>query len=161
VINFRGSSAILLSLLLAFVLASIPLPSLISHYRPLWVPLVLLYWCLATPTQVGVGVAWTCGLISDALHGGLLGQHALSYLPLAYISVILHKQIRTYPLIQQSGYVLLALAVQQVILYWINGILGNTTYDTVSYWWPTLTSSLLWPPLFLFMRGWRRLATLR
>ncbi|MCG2633334.1 MAG: rod shape-determining protein MreD [Gammaproteobacteria bacterium] len=158
--GIRGNSAILISLLAAFVLASMPLPGGLGPFRPLWVPMTLLYWCLAMPNRVGVGVAWSCGLASDILHGGILGQHALSYLLLAYISIMLHRQIRVYPLIQQSAYVLLALMIQQMVVYWIEGILGNQLMVASSYWWPTLISSLVWAPFFLLMRAWRRRAQL-
>ena len=160
-IRIRGNSAIVVSLIAAFVFDSVPLPALVAPFNPLWVPLTLLYWCLAAPSRVGIGVAWLCGLASDTLHGGILGQHALSYLPAAYLAIMLHKQVRVYPLIQQSGFILLTLVLQQMLVYWIEGLLGNTSLSGANYWWPSLISALIWPLFFQLMRGWRRRARLQ
>ena len=46
-------------------------------WRPAWVALVLVYWCMAAPDQVGVVAGWTTGLLLDVMTGTLLGQHAL------------------------------------------------------------------------------------
>src|SRR5438477_13208853 len=51
---------------------------------PDFVALVLTFWCVRQPRLVGLGVAWTIGLLVDAGNGVLLGQHALAYSLLAF-----------------------------------------------------------------------------
>ena len=43
---------------------------------PDFVALVLVFWCVRQPRLVGLGAAWTLGLLIDAGNGVLLGQHA-------------------------------------------------------------------------------------
>ena len=42
----------------------------------------------------------------------------------------------------------------QVLLFWIKGVVGQSP-GSLTYWLPTLTSTLLWPPLFLLLRHLR------
>ena len=45
--------------------AEAPLPGWLDPFRPEWVALVLIYWCMAVPNRVGVGVAWIVGLLQE------------------------------------------------------------------------------------------------
>jgi rod shape-determining protein MreD len=98
----RGGVVILLSFLVAFLLMVLPLPEWARSFRPQWYTLVLIYWCMASPQRVGVGVGWLTGIIVDVLTGTLLGQHALSLSVIAYITQKLHQRLRLFPIWQQS-----------------------------------------------------------
>lgn len=74
----RGGLVILLSFILAFLLTVLPLPDWARFYRPQWSTLVLIYWTLASPYRVGVGIGWATGIVIDVITGTLLGQHALA-----------------------------------------------------------------------------------
>ncbi|MFN2309581.1 MAG: rod shape-determining protein MreD [Gammaproteobacteria bacterium] len=151
----RGGGVILLTVLVAFVLTSLPLPEVWRPLRPDWVLLVLIYWCMALPHRVGVGVGWLAGLFTDALTGLLLGQHALAYCVVIYLTLKLHQRLRLYPLWQQSLSVLVLLALGQLLLLWINGMVGRPGHAW-AYWAPSLLGALLWPLLFTVLRGLRR-----
>jgi rod shape-determining protein MreD len=60
---------------------------------PEFAALVLAFWCVRQPRLVGIGIGWSVGLISDAGNGVLLGQHALAYSLLAFLSVWLSRRI--------------------------------------------------------------------
>jgi rod shape-determining protein MreD len=152
----RGGWAIVLSLLVALVLAIVPLPGWAGLARPEWVLLVLLYWCLALPTRVGVGISWLTGLGVDVLTGSLLGEHGLGYALAAYIVVKLHQRIRVYPEWQQAGVVLLLLLLNQLTSLWVLGVTGRAPDAMLTYFLPSLVGMLLWPFLLLFLRGYRR-----
>src|SRR5262245_5790058 len=66
--------------LLANVVPSTPAVSL---WRPDFLALVLLYWCIQEPRYVGVGIAWAVGLLMDVADATVFGQHALAYAVLA------------------------------------------------------------------------------
>lgn len=151
----RGGIAILGSILVAYVLTVAPLPEWARLARPEWVALVLIYWCMAVPHRVGVVTAFLAGLGQDALQGTLLGQHALAYVLLAFVVVKLHQRIRVYPLGQQAVVVLVLLAMVHLIQFWINGLVGRPMPGLV-YWLPPLIGTLVWPWLFVIMRGVRR-----
>ncbi len=151
----RSAWVILCSLLVAYALTIVPLPAWASAARPQWVALVLVYWCMAVPHRVGVGVAWLAGLAQDALQATLLGQHAFSYAIAAYLVLKLHQRIRVYPLGQQSMIVLVLLLMIQLIQVWVNGLIGRPQ-PPVDYWLAPLVGTLLWPWVFIAMRGIRR-----
>lgn len=151
----HGGGIILLTVIAAFMLTTLPLPESLRALRPDWVLLVLIYWSMALPHRVGVGYAWLAGLCNDALTGLLLGQHALAYCIVIYLTLKLHQRLRLYPLWQQALSVLVLLGLGQLLLLWINGMVGRPVHAW-TYWLPSLLGGLLWPFLFLFLRGLRR-----
>jgi rod shape-determining protein MreD len=86
--SHQGGWLIVLTVVLALVLTIVPLPGGLAAFRPEWIGLVLIYWSLALPARVGLGVAWLTGIVQDVLQATLLGAHALS-LTLA-VFIILH-----------------------------------------------------------------------
>ena len=60
---------------------------------PDFVALVLVFWCVRQPRLIGLGIAWTLGLLADAGNGVLLGQHALAFSLLAFLSIWLSRRI--------------------------------------------------------------------
>ena len=152
----HGGIIILASFAVAFILTMLPMSETLKIYRPEWITLVLIYWCMALPHRAGVLTGWIVGFLLDIHMGSLLGLHALTLSIIAYLSYKLHIRIRLYPLIQQSLIVLLLVALSQIIVLWISGVTGDAPGDW-SYWLPSLTSMLVWPWLFYLMRAIRRL----
>ncbi|QKT02875.1 rod shape-determining protein MreD [Ectothiorhodospiraceae bacterium 2226] len=154
-VGAQGVLVIGASFAVALALTVLPLPGWTSAARPEWVALVLIYWCMAVPSRVGVGVGWGVGLLLDVMRGAVLGQHALSLAIVAYLTLKLHQRVRVYPLWQQALSILVLIALHQMILLWIRGITGQAPAGW-DYWTPSLTSMLLWPWLFLILRDVRR-----
>ena len=73
----------------------------------------------------------------------------------AYLALRLHQRIRLFPLWQQSVSVLLLITLHLMLVLWIKGAVGQST-ETWAYWLPALTSMLLWPPVYIVLRGLRR-----
>ena len=146
---------IVLSLIAAMALTVVPLPSFLAAVRPEWVVLVLIYWCMALPERVGVGVGWMTGLLLDVLRGGLLGQHALSFAIIAYITLQLYQRLRVFPLWQQAFSVFVLVLLHLMLQLWIKGISGQPT-GAWDWLLPAFGSTLLWPAVFLLLRGLRR-----
>lgn len=151
----HGGSVIFISLLAALLLITLPLPESLRMLRPEWVLLTLIYWAMAVPHRVGVGYAWLLGLFTDVLTGTLLGQHALAYCIVTFLTVKLHQRLRLYPLWQQSLSILTLLALSQLLLLWVNGMIGRPVHSWL-YWLPSLLGAVLWPVVFLLLRGVRR-----
>jgi len=151
----HGGATLLLTFIGALMLQMLPLPEWAQNLRPDWVALVLIYWCIALPERVGVGVGWLAGLMLDVAHGALLGQNALTLAVVAYLAVRLHQRIRLFPLWQQAVNALLMVSLHLMLVLWIKGATGQTT-ETWAYWLPALTSMLIWPVVFIALRGLRR-----
>ncbi len=151
----NGGGIIALSFVAALMLTMVPLPGWGEYLRPEWVTMVLIYWCMALPDRVGIGYAWIAGLLLDVVHGAVLGQYALALALVAFITQHLHQRMRIYPLVQQALIVLMLLLLQQLLVIWINGFLGEPPRG-LQHWLPAFISMLLWPWLFLILRDIRR-----
>ena len=140
----------------AFVLAVLPFPTWAEKFRPDWVGLVLIYWCIATPNKTAVGVGWVVGLFQDVLYDSpLLGQYALAKAILAFIAIKLHLRMRMYPRWQQAVVVLLLLTINQLIVVWTRNVLSQPA-EFMAFWTSGLFSMLIWPWLFVVLRDIRR-----
>ncbi|RFA31284.1 rod shape-determining protein MreD [Alkalilimnicola ehrlichii] len=151
----QGGWTITASFVIALMLTVVPLPEWAAAARPQWVALVLIYWCMALPQRVGVGIGFIVGFMQDALLGSLLGQHALAFALLAFLTMKLHQRIRVFPLWQQALTVLVLLLLTQLILFWINGLVGRSP-TSWTYWLAPFTGTVLWPWVFVLMRELRR-----
>lgn len=150
-----GGLVIALTFLLALMLTVLPLPDWAQMLRPQWYTLVLIYWVLALPQRVGVGIGWLVGILVDVMTGTLLGQHALSLALVAYIAHEAHLRVRLFPLWQQSISVLTLLLIDRLLSFWVIGAASLPT-PTVDYWIPPLVGMLLWPWLYIVLRDLRR-----
>lgn len=150
-----GRWVIVLSLLCAFLLSGIAWPGELDRFRPDWVAMVLLYWCMALPHRIGIGVGWGVGLLLDVGRGGLLGQHALALAIMVYLTLQAYRRIRAAPLWQQTFSILVLLAIERILIFWISGVIGYPPQD----WWylaPAVGGMVLWPLLFIVLRDVRR-----
>ncbi|MBI1731401.1 MAG: rod shape-determining protein MreD [Gammaproteobacteria bacterium] len=146
---------ILASFIAAFLLTAMPLPPWALAWRPIWVAMVLMYWCMALPGRIGIGVGWLVGLFLDVQQGTVLGQHALGLALIAYITLRYHQRVRVLSLTQQALVVCGVLLLFEFITLWIRGMMGIPPRHW-TFWMPALTSMLLWPWLFIILRDLRR-----
>ena len=153
-VRHNGGWLIVLSFIFALLLTTIPLPGALTDWRPAWVAMMLIYWCIVLPERVGIGIAWLLGLILDVHTGALLGQNALGLSIIAYLTIRLHKQIRVFPPLQQSLLVCVYLLLFQFFNLWIRGITGIPPQHWL-FWAPVASSALLWPIFFYVMRTFR------
>lgn len=151
----QGSGVVLFTLVLSMFLVLLPMPAPVQGFRPPWVALVLIYWCLALPQRVGIGWAWVSGLVLDVLSGSILGHHALGLSVMAFLVLQLHQRIRIFPLVQQSFSVLVLLLVERLLSLWVLGTTGQPT-PQLGYWIPALVGAVLWPWVYIVLRDVRR-----
>ncbi len=155
--NTRSWLVIAITFAVALMLSILPGPAWAQPFRPDWVSLVLIYWCMATPQRVGIGVGWTIGLILDVLYGSLLGEQALAKTLVAFLTLKLHLRMRMFPRWQQSVTVLILVATNRLVTLWIKDLIMHTPVRW-SYWSSSVVSMLIWPWLFVILRDVRRRA---
>ena len=143
------------TLIVALMLHMWPLPEWLEYARPEWMTLVLLYWALAMPEQVGVTIAWFAGLLIDVTQGSILGQHAVGLVIIVFVVQLEYQRIRVFSLAQQALVVFLLLIIKQVLTLWVTGIVGQAP-DLSLYFLPSLIGAIIWPWLFLLLRDLRR-----
>lgn len=146
---------VLLTLAVALILSIWQLPTAAEPFWPHWVALVVIYWCLALPHRIGIGVAWVIGLLMDVLSGTMLGEHALALALVAFLVLKVHLQVRVFPLWQQTLTVALMILMYEFVLFWIDGAIGLPSQPLVR-WLPVATSLLIWPWLMSLLRHLRR-----
>ena len=145
----------LVSIVVAYSLAIVPMPEWAGRFRPDWVALVVIYWLMLRPRQVGVGAAWLVGLILDALKSALLGQHALAMAVIGFLAIRFRLQTRVFPVWQQMISVALMIAMYQFILYWIDGVTEQNIALTDRLG-TVAASALAWPFVTLIISMLRR-----
>jgi rod shape-determining protein MreD len=148
-------STILLSFLVALLLNFLPWKDL--RLVPDFVALVLTFWCVRQPRMVGLGVAWTLGLLTDAGNGVLLGQHALAYSLLAFLAIWLSRRVLWFSSAQQALHVAALLLVAQGVMLVVRLAAGAGFPGWAIVVGPLL-GALLWPLLsWLLLMPQRRL----
>ena len=143
------------TVIIALILAVLPLPRWMDIARPYLLLLLVIYWSLSAPRIAGLLFAWLCGMAIDLLKGTTLGQHALAFL---VVSVLTHKfqlRIRIFPLSQQTMTVLILLLIYEALVWYTDGVLGYPV-TTWARWIPVLTSALLWPVMVGILDTWNR-----
>ncbi|MEX1197702.1 MAG: rod shape-determining protein MreD [Pseudohongiellaceae bacterium] len=152
----NGVWVIILSLLIAYLLAIVPFPDWALHYRPQWVAIVLIYWAMALPYRIGIGVAWMAGLFLDVLEGSLLGLNAMSLAIVVYITLSLHQRLRMFSFLQQSALVLALVGLHMLLVYWVRVAFDQSESRSLLFLLGALSSAFIWPWIFVFLRRLRR-----
>lgn len=140
------------SLLVALFLQLVALPDMLAAARPLWVPLLLVYWALAEPRVPALLAAFAFGIALDVLYNTVLGQHAAGYVLLVYSMARLRGIFILFPLWQST----LALAP-----FWAGYCLLMTLIDDLTEhradlwlrWLPALSTTLFWPLVYTVLDG--------
>jgi rod shape-determining protein MreD len=145
-----GWATIIMTIIIAIILTVLPLPGWAESFRPAWLLMVVIYWAIALPHRVGIGIAWISGLILDVIQGTLLGENALIFICLTYIAIKIHRQIRMFSLLGQAGIIFLLMVLNQILVFWLQGLQG-IGISGEWFWASALVSACLWPWLFMVL----------
>jgi len=130
-------------------------PVELGFLRPDWVAMILVYWIIALPHRIGIPMVWVVGIAVDVLLGSPMGQHALSYVLIAYVVASLYQRVRMFSVWQQASILFVLLWLNQLVEFWIESIVSVTDW---SFWYllPAVSGAFLWPSVFLILRYLRR-----
>lgn len=137
-------SYILLTLAAALMLNMLPFDNLL--FIPDFVVLVLLFWCVHQPQFISMGTAFAMGILTDVAGSSFLGQHALSYVIVAFLANLLSKRIIWFALFQQGLHILPLLFLGQLIMYVVGAAAGSAT-PSIFWFSQSFISTMLWAPL--------------
>ncbi len=146
---------ILFTLLIALMASIMPMPLSADAFRPDWVLIVLMYWCMALPGRVNIITAWVMGFLLDVLLGSVLGVHAAAMAISIYIIVVNHQKIRNFSILQQALITGVLAAFYHLVVFWLQRFLIDIIFLT-SYLYPVVTTIILWPWVFYLLRKVRR-----
>ena len=136
--------AVTFTLLIALIAQVVPLPPWLSIVRPSFIALVVVYWSIYAPHAGGIFAAWLGGLALDVFKGDVLAQNALAMALVAYIAMSLHQRLRNQTLIQQSLFVFAVLALNEFVVWGIEGWTGHSVTSSWR-WLQPLIGAMLWP----------------
>ena len=137
-----------LIMLLTTMMTIMPLPDIFYGIRIEWVAMAVIFFSIMNVSLMGVIAAWIIGLLLDLLQGGLLGEHALIFSVISYLSYRFRFQIRVYPDWQIMIVTLFLLSFGNLISLWIRGFSGRILFVTEE-WMSIFIAALIWP---VFMR---------
>lgn len=144
------------SLIVAFVVNLLPW----GHWYgvPDLVALVLVFWSVHQPRNVGIGIAFMMGLLMDVHDATLLGENALSYTLLSYFAIMIHRRVLWFRLTIQALHVLPLLLVMQSVQLIVRVIVtGN--FPGWLYFSESLVAAALWPLVTWILLAPQRRAT--
>ncbi len=133
-----------LTLCVALLLECLPLGR-----RP-WLPdvlaMTLVFWSVHQPRRVGIGACFLFGLLVDAQHAALLGEHALAYSLLGFFAVMLHRRLLWFALAQQALQILPLFAAARLVEFLVAMMAGGSPPGW-GYIAAPLIQAALWPLL--------------
>ncbi len=147
----QNGSVIYFTIIVAMLLMMFPMPDSWRALRPEWLLLTLMYWAMALPHRVGVGFAWVVGLLMDVLTGGALGVLAFSYALVIYMILHFHLQLRQFPVWQQALSLMAMILIVQIV-----NVVVSPSLAGWHVWLPAISSTILWPLFYIFLRSIRR-----
>lgn len=151
----HGYWLILLSFLVALVLALLPLPRTLLVFRPEWVALFLIYWSMALPHRAGLFTALSLGVLLDILEGAVLGQNAAAFAVVAVLVSMLYQRVRVFNAWQQAAVIFALIGINQMVCQWVQKIEGLGS-ESLVFLVPAFSSAIAWPLVLHVLRHFRR-----
>jgi rod shape-determining protein MreD len=155
----QGGWLILASLGVAMILAIVHLPESMPQWlgwlRPEWVSLVVFFWVMELPHRLGLISAWVVGLFVDVLYADPLGLNGALLAAITYIAWRFYERLRMYSVFQQCGVVFFLILGTEALRM----VVRDAAWDRGWSWAiliPALTSTLLWPFVYLILQRLRQ-----
>lgn len=144
-------SFIAFSLVVALLLNLLPLKGAVLTLWPDFIALVVLYWCINQPRQVGMSTAFGMGLLMDIGDASTFGQHALAYSIMACAALVFHRRLRVFGWLKQAPQIGLMLLIGQSVIL-LTGLLDGSHFPGWDFFLASATGTLLWPLLSSLLR---------
>lgn len=141
-----SSGLIFFSFLVVLLINLLPWQAAVADMAPDFVALFLVYWTMNQPRRVGVGVGFLLGILMDVGDGAVLGQHALAYSIIAFLTLWRQRQMAVAPFWQQAIGALALLLISQVTMQLVRAVLG-ASFVGFGYFVGPFLAALLWTPL--------------
>ena len=146
---------VLSSFLLAFYLHLLPLSEPLNYLNPQWFVLTFIYWNLLVSHRIGLTYTLFLGLFLDIFEGGILGLHSTALLFVQFVCFFGYQRFRVFTHFQKSLIILCLVTTYLYICYSLNSFMGHTKGD-LKLVLSALSSALIWPIVFSFLRFCRR-----
>ncbi len=136
----------------ALILSILPMPELISAFRPPWVLLLVLYIEYFLPGIFKLTALLIVGLLLDALLSTVIGEHSFALLLVTWIASTKSRRFRFFSMVQQICLVGFFCFLYQSIISFIDALLGFN-YSLFMPFASAALSMFLWPWIRLLGDG--------
>ncbi len=132
------------SIVFSLILMLIPWSGWFKIAQPYWLALVVIYWSIEAPRQMGMLTAFFYSILLDVLYGSLFGKHGFSMVAMVFLISKIHKRLKMTSFWQLTLMVGALLLNDLVIRTFIDWVSMNKEDFSINLW-PILTSILIWP----------------
>ena len=132
------------SIIISLVLMLIPWSGWLKVAQPYWLALVIIYWSIEAPKQIGMLTAFFYSILLDVLYGSIFGKHGFSMVAMVFLISKIHKRLKMtsfWQLMLMVGALLLNDIIIQTFIDWVS----MNKEDFSINLWPIFTSILIWP----------------
>jgi rod shape-determining protein MreD len=140
-----------LTMLFGFIGNLLPVAGYAATFKPDFLALLILYWCIQEPRMMGVGIAWFAGLFMDVADATLFGQHALAYAVLAYSADYFRRRVLRFTLWHQAAQVAVLLLFCASLVLLVRVVAG-APLPGWTYFASPLVGALVWPLLSVLLQ---------
>ena len=135
---------LLLSLIITFGLSIMPLPEVLTGFRPPWLLLLVLYIQFFQPNYFSVTLLVFLGICLDVLLSTVIGEHALALVLTTWLASGKVRRFNFFAMPQQMALVALCSLVYQLMIFLTDAFLGYNS----QLWMvigPVIAGTLIWP----------------
>lgn len=143
------------SLVMALLVTMLPLGRL--AWLPDLVALTLVFWSVHQPHRIGVGVAFVLGLLVDVHQSAMLGQHALAYTILSFLTLTIHRRLVWFTLPSQALQILPLFVTAHAVELLVR-LVSGATFPGYSLALAPLIEAALWPLISIVLLAPQRRA---
>lgn len=128
----------------ALILSILPMPELISAFRPPWVLLLVLYIEYFLPGNFKLTALLFVGLLLDVLLATVIGEHSFALLLVTWIASSKSRRFQFFSMMQQIFLIGFFCLLYQSIISLIAVLLGFN-YSILAPFASAIVSMFLWP----------------
>lgn len=140
---------ILMSAIAALLLDVLSLPEGLGLYWPLWMVMLLIFMAIYLPGVMSPWLIWFLGIFNDVISSNMLGEHALAFIVVYFLALMLGQHIKILPLGSQLMRISVLLLTYQMILFFMEGLAWQHSMWLLL---PIFTSLLVWPWIASLLR---------
>ncbi|MCW8400151.1 rod shape-determining protein MreD [Legionella sp. PATHC038] len=133
-----------LAFIIALLLSILPMPELISAFRPPWVLLLVLYIEYFLPGNFRLTTLLFVGLLLDVLLATVIGEHSFALLLVTWIASSKSRRFQFFSMMQQIFLIGFFCLLYQSIISLITALLGFN-YSLFTPVASALVGMFLWP----------------
>ncbi|MBL7479974.1 rod shape-determining protein MreD [Legionella bononiensis] len=108
----------------ALVLSILPMPEILSAFRPPWILLLVLYIEYYLPGNFRLTTLLITGLLLDVLLSTVIGEHSFALLLVTWIASTKSRRFQFFSMIQQICLIGFFCLLYQSVISFINALLG-------------------------------------